>query len=185
MSMIRGTNEKTFNDIYCSADDFIAEANEYGFTQTISDDSKKTLFYLLTAKYGDNRVIGYDNEARWKIKLWSIVWQYGSEWEKKIAIQDELKKMNLDDAMVGAKVINNLAMNPQSTPKTSDLTELGYINQQSSTNYKKSRIEAASVLWAMLTSSVTDDFIKRFKSLFNPYLTTSDPLYIYEEEDHE
>ena len=77
MSMIRETNEKTFNDIYSSADDFLADSKTYSFEDTISDEAMKSTFYLLTMYYGDCITMGYTNEARWKLKLFGTISTYG------------------------------------------------------------------------------------------------------------
>ncbi len=176
MSIVRETNEKTFNDIYSSADEFYKEASSYGFVQAIDEDATKEIFYLLTAKYGDCVTIGYSNETRWKMKLWSIVWQYGSAWLRKSKIADELDKLTTSDAQIGSTILANHARNPQNKP-TSE--ELEYVDDQNATKYKKSKLEALALLYVNQKDEYTNIFINRFKVLFNPVLMPSDPLYIY------
>lgn len=49
---------------------------------------------------------------------------------------------------------------------TVDLPELKYIDNQSTTNYKKSKMDAYTQLWDLLVTDVTNAFIERFKPLF-------------------
>lgn len=48
--------------------------------------------------------------------------------------------------MQGSKVINNHAFNPSGSPTTATLEELTYTNEQTTQNYKKSKLEAYTVL---------------------------------------
>lgn len=182
MSMLRATNSKTFSDVYNDADTFYKESNEYGFTQTISEDSTKKVFYLLTAQYGDTALLGYTNETRWKMKLFSLLYQYGLIWEKRMAIADQLAKLSLDEVQTGYQIINNHALNPQNQPTTE---ELDYINEQNVSKTKKAKIDALMAMYENQKASYTKDFIDKFKVLFNPILTISDPLYIYGKEEDE
>lgn len=176
MSLIRETNEKSFNDIYSDADTFYRESSEYGFNQSIDEDATKTIFYLLTAYYGDCTTMGYTNETRWKMKLFAITWQYAPEWVKKMNLADSLRSTTEDEAKVGSKLITNHAMNPQNVPTTE---EVGYINDQTAMKYGKSKIEALELLYDTQKSEYTKAFLDRFKVLFNPVLLPSDPLFIY------
>lgn len=179
MSLVRETNEKTFNDIYSDADTFYKESNEYGFNQSIDEDATKTIFYLLTSYYGDCTTMGYRNETRWKMKLFSIVWQYAPEWVRKINLADSIRNTTDSEAKEGSKAITNQSANPQNAP-TSD--ELPYINNQAVTKYGKSKLEALELLYDTQKSNHTKVFLERFKVLFNPVLLPSDPLYVYEGE---
>lgn len=176
MSMIRETNEKTFNEIYQDADTFYKESSEYGFNQSIDEDATKTIFYLLTAKYGDCTTLGFTNETRWKMKLFMIIWEFGSEWVRKVNLTDDMRKVTTDEAMDGSKVLVNHSKNPQNKPTTE---ELDYIDDQNATKYKKSKIEALEILYSSSHSEFTNAFINRFAVLFNPVLLPSDPLYVY------
>ena len=66
---------------------------------------------------------------------------YGPAWEKKAAIQNTILGLTESDILVGAKQIYNHALNPSTAPKTSDLEELNYINDQNTALHKKSKLD--------------------------------------------
>ena len=70
----------------------------------------------------------------------------------------------------------NTSANPQNSPTTD---ELEFINQQSTSKYKKNKLEALSTLYDSQKSEFTKIFINHFAKLFNPVLLPSDPLYVY------
>lgn len=185
MSMIRETNSKTFSDVYSDADTFVKECNEYGLTQTISDDSKTAIFYLLTAYYGDTELLGYRNETRWKMKLFSIMYQYGALWEKRADVSKSLANMSAEEVQKGYQIMSNHALNPQTAPGTDTDTELTYINEQTVSKNTRGKMDALMLLYDNQKSSYTKDFLDKFKVLFNPILMHSEPLYVYIKEDEE
>ena len=71
-----------------------------------------------------------------------------------------------EDFLKGAKAIYNKALNPETNPSTNDLTELTYINEQTTTNYKKSKMDALTQLWNLIATDVTESFLERFAPLF-------------------
>lgn len=182
MAMLRETNEKTFSEIYNDADTFYKESNAYGFTQEIDEDSTKKVFYLLTARYGDCVTTGYTNEARWKMKLFSILWEYGPQWVRIMSVRTSLNALTEDEAKKGTTVLVNHARNPQNKPTNE---ELEYVDDQNTTKYRKSRMEALELMDEAAKSNGTNEFLARFKVLFNPVLMPSDPLYVYGMEDNE
>jgi hypothetical protein len=78
--------------------------------------------------------------------MFSVIFQYGPTWEKKLDIQEKLRDLTEAEILAGAKAIYNHAFNPETTPSTASLEELNYINDQNITNYKKSKLEAYSIL---------------------------------------
>lgn len=175
---------KKFTDIYGDYDDFKDDYDASVVADAISSDSLEILYYLLYARYANDRITNLD-ENQFKHKLFSIIWQYGPTWEKRLEIQGNLRDLlnaaNEADLLAGAKAIYNHAFNPSTDPSTQSLTELTYINDQNTTNYKKSKMDAYTQLWGLLATDVTESFLDRFSVLFKKFI--SPKLFIYEEED--
>lgn len=169
----------TFNDIFKSYDEFKAEKEFYdqaGLDSGISEKSSQTLFYLLSARYGNSSIANSD-KTQFKLKLFSIIFQYGPTWEKRLSIQNTLRSLTEDELVTGAKQINNHSYNPSTAPSTDTLEELPTINEQTSTKYKKSKMDAYSNLMLLLEKDVTEDFLKRFKKLFLIVVEPQEPLW--------
>lgn len=83
-------------DIWEAADEFVYDYNHVGIPTTISDANATTLFYLLYSKYGNNPIINYDI-TQFKYKIFSVIFQYGPTWEKKLSIQDTLRSLDIDE----------------------------------------------------------------------------------------
>lgn len=181
MSNIPMYNTKTFTDIYETVDDFIYDYNNLAFPKIISVNNAMTLYYLLYSRYGNTPIANMD-ENQFKYKLFSIVWQYGPTWEKRLEIQANLRALNETDLMTGSKAIYNRAYNPETQPSTGDLDEINYINEQNTTNYKKSKMDAYMQLWTLLDTDVTTEFINRFSICFKKFAQPARPV-LYEEEE--
>lgn len=142
-----------------------------------------TIFYLLFAKYGNNPIANSDVD-QFKMKIVSIIYAYGPTWEKKQSIQKTLRALTEADLLAGAKQIYNHALNPSSEPSTGSLTELTYINDQNTANYKKSKMEAYSILWNIIHADATREFLEKFKKCFAVFVDKMCvPFYIENDED--
>jgi hypothetical protein len=62
------------------------------------------------------------------------------------------------------------------------LEELEFINDQNTANNKKGKLDGYMLLWSMLSSNEVEDFLKKFKSLFQFYLDREVPYWYNEEE---
>lgn len=175
--MIPQYNTKLFTDFYPEADDFLEDYNDNGIPAIISNESARTLYYLIYAKYGNNPIANYD-ENQFKYKLFAIIFQYGPTWEKRLDIQSKLRSLTEDEIRLGYKMISNRALNPETAPSTSDLEELTYINSQDTTNSKKAVVGAYADLWDMLKLDVTKEFIDKFKPLFK-LVVEPERMFIY------
>lgn len=154
---------RKFTDIYESAEDFIAEFNDGPFE--VDNVDLELVFYLLYGRYGNSH-ISYSDENQFKFALFSKVFQYGPTWAKKLEVQGKLRGLSETELVVGSKAIHNHSFNPSTAPTTSTLEELPTINDQNTTNYKKSKMEAYATLLSLLETDVTEQFINKFKSLF-------------------
>ena len=164
----------TFQEIWDSADKFIDEYQNNGIAPTINQNSCRTLYYLLYAKYGNSPIASSD-ENRFKYGVWSTIFKYGPSWEKRLDIQEKLRNLSEDELLKGSKAIYNHAFNPGTAPATGTLEELPAINEQNSTNFKKSKLEAYAMLMQLLQTDVTEEFLAQFNSLFRVFLL-EDPL---------
>lgn len=189
-NMIPQYSTVLFTDIYDNVEDFIAdyknESSDFvnGIPNLISDTSAETLFYLLYARYGNNPIANRDIN-QFKYKIFSVIFQYGPTWEKRLEVQAALRQLTLDDIRLGSKAIYNQALNPSTEPSTASLEELTFINQQNTTNYKKSPLEGYAILLDLLNTDVTEEFIKKFNICFKKFVSAERPLIYVTEEDED
>ena len=174
----------TFTEIWDNFDDFITEytANELGVVSMTSAE-QKLLFYSLYSRFGNSPIASTDVN-RFKYNLYSTIYNYAPAWLKRLDIQKKLRELTEDDLLKGSKQINNFARNPSTEPSTDALTELQTINEQSTVNYKRSKLDAYATLWGLLRPDVTEEFLRQFDRLFLKIVTPAAPLlYGYEIED--
>lgn len=186
-NMLPEYSTMTFTQIWDEADDFVDEYKSSGLYITnskVSDDSATTIFYLLYARYGNNPIANRDVN-QFKYKVFATIMQYGPTWEKRLAVQKAIRDLTVDDIRLGSKAIYNQAMNPSTSPTTSALEEITYINAQNTTNYKKSPLEGYSILLDLLNTDVTKEFIDKFKICFKVFVQPERPIIYVSEEDEE
>jgi hypothetical protein len=175
-----------FTDVWDDVNKFKTDLAGSPFANAISSttpDNVTLVYYLLYARYGNNPIANEDVN-QWKFKIFSVIFQYGPTWEKKLDIQAKLRGINDADLLIGSKAIYNSAVNPSTAPSTGSLEELTYINGQNTTNYKKSKMDAYAQLLALLEVDVTEDFLNKFKKCFKVFVAPEKPL-IYVSEDEE
>lgn len=169
-----------FRELYNNADDFYADYQAFGIPTTISETNCKTLFYLLYGKYANSH-FSNDDLVQSKLKVFTVIYEYGPTWEKKLEIQASLRALDLADLQEGAKQIVNHANNPNTAPSTTALEELEYIDEQHATNYKRNKVDAYGSLWNMLATDVTEEFLNKFKKIF-VFASLETDVYLFEEE---
>ena len=174
----------TFQEIWESAEKFVAEYNANGIKTTISDENCTTLYYLLYAKYGNNPIASSD-ENRFKYAVWATIFKYGPTWEKRLEIQDKLRALSEDDLLRSGRSIFNHAYNPSTEPSTSSIEELPGINEQNTNLYVKSKIDAYGSLMELLRTDVTEQFLGEFKKLFKICLVENPLIYVTELKEGE
>lgn len=178
-SLYGNFRSRTFTDIFEEYSKFEEAYNSNGIPTTLDSATLKTLYYLLYARYGNSHIASSD-ENQFKYKLFSIIFMYGPTWQKRLDIQEKLRNLKDDEILVGATAIYNSALNPSSAPTTQTLEEINYINQQNTTKYKKSKLEAYAILSDLLKTDVTDAFIGKFKKLFLVIVEPELPLWYTE-----
>ena len=170
-----------FTQVYDNADDFLNDYKDNGIPALLkSDESIKTLFYLLYSKYGNSH-ISFSDVTQFKYNIFSIIYMYGPSWEEKLELQKKVRALTDEDLITGSKAIYNTAQNP--TNNNPGAEELDFINSQNVTHYKKSKIEGIALKWDMLATDVTNEFLLKFKPLFRKILSPDKPLLYVTEEN--
>ena len=185
-NMIPQYTTMKFTDVWDNAEDFVADYKASGLYITnnkISDASATTLFYLLYARYGNSPMANRD-VTQFQYKIFSVIFQYGPKWEKDLDIQAKVRALTDDEIRLGSKAIYNQALNPADAPSTATLEELTYINQQNTTNYKKSPLEGYTLLEQLLRDDITKIFVDKFNICFKKFVSNERPIiYVSEDED--
>lgn len=177
-NMIPQYSTVLFTDIWDDVDEFKSDFADSPFAGCISSsnpDNVSIVFYLLYARYGNNPIANLD-EMQWKFKIFSTIFQYGPTWEKRLDLQSKIRALTESDLLTGSKAIHNHAFNPSTTPSTSSLTELTYINDQQTSSFKKNKLDAYTQQWDMLETDVTEDFLIKFKKCFKIFVSPERPL---------
>ena len=170
-----------FVEVWGDAESFYDDYTHCGIPDLINDKTAvQTIFYLLYARYGNNAIASTDTN-RWKYMTFSLIYQYGPTWAKKMEIQKQLRELDLDDPtsvlFVGSRDINNHSYNPNTAPGTSSLEELQTINEQHTKGIKRGYIDAAAALMTLLETDLTGEFLEKFRRLFSPIAAPQVPVY--------
>lgn len=99
-SLYGNYRQKKFTDVYPSVDKFMADYGNVGVPTTIKNELAETLFYLLYGKYG-NSTIASSDLTRFKYRLFSIIWEYGPTWEKKLDFQKVVRAWQDAEILAG------------------------------------------------------------------------------------
>lgn len=177
-----GYRTRTFAEIF-SEDEKTGATYEYfasvlaetPFAAKLVDVDMELLFYMLYARYGNSH-IAFSDENQFIFALFSTAFQYGPTWSKRLEIQKKLRAIRDEELVLGGKAIYNHSYNPSTDPSTSTLEELTTINDQNTTNYKKSKMEGYANLMALLDTDVSEEFITKFRKLFIKVLAPDRPL---------
>lgn len=187
--MIPQYNTMLFCELYDDADDFLAAWKDSAFYQLtvetgatppytvplIADKYIKLTYSLLLARYGSNPVANMSTDLFY-LKVNEIIFQYAPTWTKRWEVQKAVRALTPEEVEQGAKVIHNHAFNPSTQPGTSTLNELEFINEQTTQNYKKSKLEAYNTLNELLITDVTEQYVEHFKKLFKQCVMPEKPL---------
>lgn len=181
--LYRGYRNKKFADVFEEAEDFAQFYETCGIPAKLSnEDSIITIYYLLMARYA-NSTIASSDENRFKYAVMSLIFSYGPSWEKRIEIQDTLRGLTVDELMAGSKAIYNKGYNP-STPVPQD-GEIATINEQNTSTFKRSKLDAYGNLLALIQTDVTGDFLSKFQKLFIAFPPEMAMYYATEEEEED
>lgn len=179
-----GYRTRTFAEIFSEDDQgasfeyFTQVLNETPFKDKLEEVDLELAFYLLYARYGNSH-IAYSDENQFVFALFSTMFQYGPSWAKELDIQTKLRKITDNELVIGSRAVYNHSFNPSTTPSTDVLEPLPTINDQNTTNYVRSKMEAYGELMMLLKTDVSEVFIGRFKKLFITITAPDYPL-LYE-----
>lgn len=178
---------RKFNEIFETVDNFLELYNENGMPKLLPEANNEyggdmtTIYYMLLARYGNSPIASSD-ESQFVNALFLRIFQYAPTWAKKLEVQGRLRALTEEEIKHGAKAIYNHASNPSTAPVTTSTETLGKIDSQSVTSYVKTTMEGYAVLTDLLRTDVTEAFLNRFSSLFNPFVMP-DAEAIYCEEE--
>lgn len=179
-NMIPMYNTKLFQEIWPKESDFMTDFYTSPFSDCLDDSRKGLLYWLLAARYANNPIANLD-ESQFKNKLFSIAFQYGPTWQKRLDIQKTLRELSEEELTIGPKTVRNHAANPATKPSQSAMEELNYIDDQDTSSYRKSKMEAYAQLWDLLDIDVTGEFLSKFSICFKSFVSPERPtLYIGE-----
>lgn len=186
MSLIRNSNQRTLLDIWPSLDAFKAdlEGTYSPLKPDVTDATISTTVYMLMGRYGDSPILGYEDEGRWKLRFFTVYLSETPDWEVKTDIQKQVREMSADEIAKGDLNIYNAALNPNTEPGDSELTELNYINSQNTTRRTLNKLDALLNKAGSLDSSVNDRYLDKFSKLFSKFAYTS-PIYTYDDNEAE
>lgn len=180
-----GFRTRTFSQIYTNVDEFIDDYKTIGIPTTVSDDTIKTIYLLILSRKANSPIASSD-ENRFRLDLFAIIFSKAPTWERRLDIQKKLRELTDDELMYGAQAIYNTATNPANGlayDEDDKPIKLNQLNLQNTTNYKKSKLEAYSILWESLRDDVTSIFLRAFDRLFNQFTYETPLLYATESED--
>lgn len=179
----------TFCDVWHTSEDFLADYKASGIylfneDNRLEDNMMSLLYFLLYSRYGNNSILSFDRN-RFKYNVFTIIFEYGPAWVKRLDIQKDVRDLTIDELQLGSKVIYNHAYNPGTVPSTATLEELPAINEQTTNNYKKSKIEGLALQWELLRPDVTNEFLNKFQKLFQVIVQPVGTAVYVEEEDQD
>lgn len=179
-----GFLNSAFCEIYQDLQTFLEDYNTIGIPAKLKEDSIRTIWYLLNAKYNTS-IIAYNSTYQFKLQLFSTIFKYGPWWQKQLQLQDKLRTLDFDTvARQGTTAIHNEAVNDSRAPSTATTDEIPFINRQNTTHYKKSTLETISEMSMLLERDFTTEFIKKFEPLFAKILAP-DFVRLYDTEELE
>lgn len=94
--MLPQYDTELFTEVWEDVQKFLYDYQNVGIPATISTANATTLYYLLYARYGNTPIANYD-QTQWKYKMFSIIFQYGPTWEKRLGIQTTLRGLQVSD----------------------------------------------------------------------------------------
>ena len=186
----------TFSDLWSSSELFIESYKETELPQTytnsdgttgtyVDDETLKLIWLLMIGRFADSTIKPYNTYGAFQIRFMSRIWQHAPAWKKELDIQNKLRSMSLDDSSPiyeGSRSIYNNALNPGTEPTQE---ELNYINSQSVTKYKKSKLEGLALLTELMKNDVTEKFLRRFDDFFKTIIYSGRTLLYETEGDQE
>lgn len=174
-----------FCEYYDSFDTFKSKYNELpAGLKVVTETQLEVIYYLLMGQYGNSSFGNLSIELA-NQRVFNTIYQYAPIYLKKRQITDAILALQLDsdDVLGGTTAIYNSAANDGSLPTTQTTSEIGYVDSQNVTKYKRTKLEGYSNYYELLNNDATKDFLSKFKSLFAKYIFPG--LYTYEFIDND
>ena len=184
--MIPLYNTKTFGEIWPDSTSFKTDYTNYE-TNIANlnkvDDKYVVLTWQLIASKFANTPIRSDSEEQFKLGVFGIMVSEAPTWARRLELQKSIRDLTEADLLAGETSIANRAENPDEAPTTSTLDELTYINVQTTSKQKRSKIQAYALLDNLLQDDLCETYVHRFNNLFKRVLVPATYIYVTEEED--
>ena len=177
---------KLFNEIWDNSTDFKTDYANY--ESEISDLNKVADKYviltwqLLASKFA-NTPIRSDSVDQFKLSVFGIMASEAPTWARRLELQKSIRDLTEADLLAGETTIANRAENPDEAPTTQTMDELTYINTQTTSKQKRSKIQAYAMLDGLLQDDLCETYVHRFNSLFKRIFVPATYIYITEDEE--
>lgn len=166
---------KTFSDVWDESTDlsseYLTEFPSTGVLKLPDSFNWQVFYYLCVGRWGNTEIIVQDSGlARWKARFFSLVFQFGPNWAKQLEIQSKLRDLSEEELMRGGLMVSTNALNPAEKPSGTfdglDMPKVETIQQQATSQSRRSKLDAYAALSSLLRTDVTESFLIRFDSLF-------------------
>lgn len=172
---VDGTTMK-FIEVYPTVNDFTTDYNTVGLINAaIQENDLKLIYYVLMGVYADSATTNSSLDM-FRYRFFTRIMDYAPIYLRERKTQKELLEMDDEALQTSSEIIYNNATNPSKKPPVNSREPLNYIDSQSATLHKRSKLDALAYLHSMLDGDTTARFIARFDDLFKPVLYGSDAI---------
>lgn len=178
MSYYGQNRNETFLEVFPDSSSFLTAYNNEYIPMTLSTTEATLVYAQLAGRYGNSPIASSDL-GRFQMRLFSIIYNEGPIWKKKLELQNEVRNLtsaNMIEAASG-KVIQNRADNPSSFVQAGTGSDvlIEKINSQATSIQKASKLNAIASI-NLLLENVTEPFLDKFKELFQVIVQPELPL---------
>lgn len=179
-------NTKLFSQIWQDATEFKEDYLNY---ETAIDNLNKVdnkyvilTWQLIASKFGSTPIRS-DSPEQFKLAVFSIMASEAPTWARRLELQKSVRDLTEADLIAGDSTIANRAENPDSAPTTQTMDELTYINVQTTSKQKRSKVHAYALLDSLLQNDLCETYVHRFNSLFKRVYVPADYIYVTKEDE--
>lgn len=176
---------RKFGEIWVDEPTFTAEMFKLmtdAYDTTLTEAQCKRLFYELSARFTGSNV-RYTDEFQFKLRLGSIMSQYGPLYFSNLELVAQAQGTELDQFMTAGKTLMNAAQNNATLPGVGTDQELPYVNSQNVVNTKRAIDIALDAKKSFLRDEFTKQFYTRFNELFISIIYPQMPMWFITEEE--
>ena len=184
--MIRLYNTLLFNQVWENSAQFKADYTNYetGIENLNKIDDKYVVltWQLLASKFASTPIRS-NSVDQFKLAVFGMMASEAPTWVRRLELQKAVRDLTESDLLAGETSIANRAENPDEAPTTSTMDELTYINVQTTSKQKRSKIQAYALLDNLLQDDLCETYVHRFNSLFKRVLVPASFIYVTEEDN--